>query len=303
MHSLNDPLVIARRLHLLNAAAEALITVNSVLPIASLSQDVLLMIFQILVDDEFLTTGHPRVGGAPYKTKGQHLTPSWITITHVYKHWRSICLASPALWTKISSDLSPTSRDVFLERSQAAPLSFHLVHPNRKGTEFWDVAWRYFERVDRLTLALGTPIPREPDGSVKRNVVRHLRFVPDEFYTTDLSRTLATAFPHLATLEISHYSGLAFTNWAFPRTLTCLCINGNTCDIFASPGLFNALKELHDLRKLQMKGGSYLQLDDEDSNVQRHGTIHLRLRYGFVSFEERNITIPRGFHFSSRLSR
>jgi hypothetical protein len=117
MHTDEDSTALAESMRVLRSRS------NGRTPISRLPDDILFMVFELLVEEkrleEYTNDDYPR--------QGSNGLPACLEVTHVCRHWRNVALERPTLWTCISST-SPWL-DVMLERSQKAPLDVTFKCP------------------------------------------------------------------------------------------------------------------------------------------------------------------------------
>jgi hypothetical protein len=146
MHSLNDEAVIAERKRLdgvlddLQAQIQvARAKKNSLIPVASLFHEILLLIFELVI-------------AASPEGKQDHMR---ISLTHVYQRWRAVALNSPSYWRKISISKGPHTaemRKAFITRSGKASLEISVNEDYRvKDMEDFVRDMRKFRVVRRIT--------------------------------------------------------------------------------------------------------------------------------------------------------
>ncbi|ETW81520.1 hypothetical protein HETIRDRAFT_444811 [Heterobasidion irregulare TC 32-1] len=81
----------------------------------------------VLREKDFQSDG-AQLGTSPHEIHSQP-TPEWISITHVCRLWRKICLHCPRFWTHITASLSQKWVAAYLERSRTQPLTIELETP------------------------------------------------------------------------------------------------------------------------------------------------------------------------------
>ncbi|KAF8555387.1 hypothetical protein OG21DRAFT_1496338 [Imleria badia] len=82
--------------------------------------------------------------------------PSWVNVSYVCRHWRSVALNCPTLWTYLSTT-SPRWTEAFLCRSKQASLKV-VVHVNSKNevSRFMEKVVKHSERIQELLVHLST---------------------------------------------------------------------------------------------------------------------------------------------------
>ena len=95
-------------------------------PIARMPAEILTRIFDIHVHDAL-----QRFDRSPSHLVCAHdCSPySWIRVSHVCKHWRSLSLATPLLWSTIIVTRQTECMQAMLERSQQVPLHVRSIGP------------------------------------------------------------------------------------------------------------------------------------------------------------------------------
>ena len=87
-------------------------------PVESLSDDILIAIF----------LHFPAAISVSWRREASYEGYEWMSITHVCRHWRSVSLGCPLIWTTINLEGSGGLAWVsaFLERAQHAPLDIAI---------------------------------------------------------------------------------------------------------------------------------------------------------------------------------
>ncbi|TFK67135.1 hypothetical protein BDN72DRAFT_843445, partial [Pluteus cervinus] len=117
---------------------------NTFTPVYRLPPEILARIFSF-------TRYHARTRRIIYYDKPKPL--SWIAVTHISQHWRNIALASPNLWSRISSSYPERIFNEWFRRSKSAALSVHLYKIYPQDARFLGES---FFRIQELNLKMGS---------------------------------------------------------------------------------------------------------------------------------------------------
>ncbi|KZV70342.1 hypothetical protein PENSPDRAFT_752661 [Peniophora sp. CONT] len=80
-------------------------------------------------------------------------TMGWVSVSHVCRRWRNICLSQPSLWTRLTPDQHQPWR-IFLERAKEASLFIEgPLKPHRDGTTRIRSILEHRHHIQELTLS------------------------------------------------------------------------------------------------------------------------------------------------------
>ncbi|VDB85905.1 unnamed protein product [Peniophora sp. CBMAI 1063] len=116
-----------------------------------LPPEIMAYIFSILVAVDSMVLEKPllmfETGSKPTKSLG------WVSVSHVCRRWRNICLNQSSLWTHLCTD-GRQPWDVFLERSKVASLVIEGCSQFNHGTTILE----HRHRIRKLTLSNMQPL-------------------------------------------------------------------------------------------------------------------------------------------------
>jgi len=117
---------------------------NTLAPISRLPPEILSNIFMLCVTDN---DGHFTV--TPYRW-------SWITISHICRHWRNVALECSSLWCHLDFS-KPDWIPEMLNRSKVAPLSVKIRNEHyfsKKSLDALNAAFQHMYRIKELDLCV-----------------------------------------------------------------------------------------------------------------------------------------------------
>ena len=131
-------------------------TMNALAPISILPPEILCEIFLYAADVDI----HEQ-----YVVKERRKSYGWICVSHVCRHWRTVALSCPALWSRLDVKAgSPELLEAFLARSRGVPLTVsytgrvrgsHLTLPWSEQEAIAMVLESHLQRTRSLSLTLG----------------------------------------------------------------------------------------------------------------------------------------------------
>ncbi|KAH8101120.1 hypothetical protein BXZ70DRAFT_1007517 [Cristinia sonorae] len=182
---------------------------------------------------------------------------SWLTITHVCRHWRQLSLQTSSMWANITyfPKVGPRIIGEMLVRAKHAPLAIRAIHSGHSDGTIPKHLKDLLCRLDRARLA-DLDFPSTYYGELDKIVPRHL----PRLTTLRLNaHSGIVAFPkHLLTCSMPALRELIMTSpevqWQSPvfqqLSLRKLVIRGATFE----PVMLNAMRGLPNLKHLDLKG-------------------------------------------------
>ncbi|KAI0794149.1 hypothetical protein C8Q74DRAFT_559995 [Fomes fomentarius] len=194
---------------------------NSLTPICRLPSELLALVFVTYVDD-LHHTAYSRA----------RLMKTWITVTHVCRHWRAVALSTPRLWSYIYAS-NPSVCSELIVRSKSSPLFVDILlshYDDDMSTV--DLISGELPRIQQLVVAAPTRKIQSLCGAIGRTMdqLQHLSLssLGDEFDDVLPKLPLITIEDFAPRLRRLHLHRLPFvwTDLVFHAKLDSLDVNG-----------------------------------------------------------------------------
>ncbi|KAG2121199.1 hypothetical protein BD769DRAFT_1015704 [Suillus cothurnatus] len=248
MHTDEDSTALAESMRVLRSRS------NGRIPISRLPDDILFMVFELLVEEKRLE----EYTGCDYVRRGANFgLPACLEVTHVCRHWRNVALERPTLWTCINVSSTSPWLDVMFERSQKAPLivTFKrpITVPCSSLMDCFEKVLLHLPRIKHLELnTYPHEIGRVMDllSSQPASLLERLKFNAYGRFppTVPISNPIFQAqVPLLRHLEINQYDR-RWPSYIFGGLRT-LCVRGTSL-----PDLLSALRYMPALEQFMFQG-------------------------------------------------
>lgn len=176
---------------------------NRLASVHQLPREVLSMVFQSLVDDHI--------------AKNPVWPYAWVSILSVCKYWYEIAMDSPRLWTFITI-VDDECREILLERSRNAPLSFyiHLASSDDDESGLWylDRTREYFSGTTSNVTRLCRYLTEDPYSAASLDALQLVSDGLSPSLTLPLAHQIT--FPVLSRLNVTGMSGELLASLSCP---------------------------------------------------------------------------------------
>lgn len=248
----------AARLEKLFQSSEGTHADISILPF-----EVLGMIFQETVGQPDAWTGYQPSPSDPDKPEWPVMRPE-LMISHVSKHWRTVAIGIPSLWTHIRLNVKQSVDlvNLYLTRSRGLPLVLafrqHFVcgiHPRQACAAAYSritaTILNHMHICRRLEIRTNVPIPELLDGLGRSHAPLLEEIVLYHPRSSSQEPTFSSSsFPRLSRLELGELVSISTT---MPiKTLTSLTLTGIPAFGLPAAAFLNLLSGLQSLSSLTL---------------------------------------------------